>query len=102
MNSGRSSGGKRREPAARGSRLLMPEVGQGHVDVAQVDVDLVRAGLVGGVARDIALALAMAHEPQSLGPVLAHEMQKASASRLCQNRVSTRGALGPVGTPFSR
>ena len=65
---GRQSG----EPAARGFGLLVAEFGQGHVDVAQVDVDLMRARLVGGVARDIALALAMADEPQSLGPVLAH------------------------------
>jgi len=63
---------QRREPPAGRFSLLMPKLGQGHVDVAHVDVDLVRAGLVGRIARDIALALPVPDEPQSLGPILAH------------------------------
>jgi hypothetical protein len=39
------------------------KVGQRNVDIAQVDVDLVRASLVGRIASDIALALAMPDEP---------------------------------------
>ena len=63
MNSGRSSVRQGGEPAARGFGLLVAKFRQGHVDVAQVDVDLVRARLVRGIARDIALALAMPDEP---------------------------------------
>ena len=64
---------QRGEPAAGRFGLLDAELGQRHVDVAHVDVDLVRAGLVGGVARDIALALPVPDQPQSFGPVLAHQ-----------------------------
>src|SRR6185503_18120638 len=63
---------ERGEPAARRFRLLAPELGQRHVDVAQLDVDLVRARFVGGIARDIALALSMPHQPQPGGPILPH------------------------------
>ena len=60
------------KPAAGRLGLAKAELGERHVDVADVDVDLVRAGLVGGVAGDIALALPVPHQPQPLGPILPH------------------------------
>ena len=80
---------QRGEPAAGGLRLLDAERGQRHVDVAHVDVDLVRAGFVGGVARDIALALPVPDEPQPFGPILPHptilleRQQSIKLQRLC-------------------
>ena len=51
-------------PAA--SACCDAELRQRHVDVAHVDVDLVRAGFIGRIARDIALALPVPDQPQPL------------------------------------
>ncbi len=77
------------EPAASGVGLLAPEIGQGHVDVAARDVDLVRAGFVRRVARYVALTLPMPDEPQALRPVL--------SCRHIETTESTSGEIVPRG-----
>ena len=76
------------EPAAGGLGLLYSKGRERHVDIAHLDVDLVSAGLIGRVARDIALALAMPDQPQPLRPILPHcfllERLKAPQHGLCQ------------------
>jgi hypothetical protein len=57
---------------AGGRGLAQAEIRQRHVDVANIELDDAVAGGIGTVAGDIALALAMADEPQSLWPILAH------------------------------
>ncbi len=41
------------EPVSEGYRLALAEVGQGHIDVPDVQVDFLFAGLVRRLARDI-------------------------------------------------
>src|SRR6185369_18027494 len=66
--------------------LLFAEPRQRHVDVAHVDVDLVRSGLVGGITRDVSLALSVPDEPQPLRPILStHVATNSSRGTLCQN-----------------
>ena len=49
-----------------------PELAQWHVDIARFNVDQRQPGGVRGVTRDVARALAMAHDPQDVGPLLIH------------------------------
>src|SRR5947209_3247815 len=86
---------QRGEPAAGGLRLIDSEGRQRHVDVAQIDVDFVRAGLVGGVSRDIALALAMPHQPQPLRPILTHCRPPPTAQRISAAIVPLSSLDGP-------
>ena len=106
MISGRSLRGKRGEPAPGGFRLAHAELGQRHVDVAHVDVDLVRPGFVGGVPGDIALALAVPDQPQPFGPILAHWLllgwKKAPAPRLCPYSAASKVSAPPRSTETSR
>ena len=72
MTSGRSSAGSAANQRPAASACWMAELGQRHVDVADVDVDVVQPGFMRGVARDIALALPVPDQPQALGPILPH------------------------------
>ena len=74
--------GQRGEPAAGGVGLTMAELAKRHIDVAHVDVDHQRAGLVRRVARDIALALAVADQPQPRWPILACAHHRPFVSQL--------------------
>ena len=74
MTSGRSLRREGGEPAAGRLGLPVPQFGKRHVDVAEVDGDLVQPGFIGCVARDIALALAMPHQPQFRRPILPHAL----------------------------
>ncbi len=68
--------GQRREPGAEGVGLALAKVGQGHVDVAFGDVDAVPCGCFSQVARDVAGALAVPHDPNFLWPFLFHEVRQ--------------------------
>lgn len=52
-----------REPLAKRARLLHPELRQRHVDIAVIELDTLGTGGIGGVARNIARALAVADDP---------------------------------------
>ena len=65
-------GRHRSRTSARAPRLLLAERAQGHVDVPLGDVDQREAGGVGGVARDVARALAVTDDPKALRPSLLH------------------------------
>jgi hypothetical protein len=52
--------------------LALAELAQRNVDVAHLEVDHRQAGGVGGVAGDVAGALAVPDDPQFGGPSLSH------------------------------
>ena len=68
--SGSSSRGMAANQAPSASAWRSPSVGQRHVDVAMGDVDRRQAAELGGVARDVAGALAVPDDPQRLRPLL--------------------------------
>src|SRR5205085_2186446 len=81
------------EPVAHRVGLPLAQRRQRHVHVAAVDVDQMQAGRLGLLAREVARALAVAHDPDRLRPFLlegrgAHPWQ--AASRVPAGRVSTR------------
>ena len=60
------------QPPAQRRGLLLPQGTEGHVHVAVGDVDAAKAGGVGGVTGDVAGALAVADDPDAVGPALFH------------------------------
>ena len=60
-------GGK---PASKGTRLFFSERAQRDIDIPVGDIDIGQTGGMGGIACDIAGALAMADDPEALRPAL--------------------------------
>jgi hypothetical protein len=86
-------GGKLGEPAACGFGLAEAKVGQRHVDIADIEIDDAVPGGIRLVAGDIALALAMADQPQAFRPILAHRRSFRAKQSISGANCST-GAWG--------
>ena len=84
MISGRSSRVSAANQSPAAFRLPYAQRGQWHVNVAQIDADLVQSGLVSSIPRYVALTLPMADQPQTLGPVLHRHPPLRRHNRLCQ------------------
>jgi len=96
------------EPAAQRLRLPLAQVGQLHVDVAQIEVDPQHPLGMGGVAGDVAGALTMAHDPQARGPVgvaggvrgvITHPLFNAGAKGVF-HRVRASGPVKGMRAPY--
>ncbi len=70
---GPAVGRKVAEPGAQGLRLHHTPVAERDIDIPLLDGDPRRSGRVGGVARDVAGALAVTHHPEVFGPSRSHE-----------------------------
>ena len=68
--------GQGREPGAEGIGLALAQFGQGHVDIAFGNVDMVSRGRFSQIARDIACALAVPDDPDFLWPFLFHRVRQ--------------------------
>ena len=62
--------GKGAEPASEGGGLPLSELGEGNVDIADVDVDHAFTGFDRGVAGDVARRFAVPHDVQTIWPDL--------------------------------
>jgi hypothetical protein len=56
----------------------MAKLAQWDIDVPDSNVDFMQPRLIGRIARDIALALPVPHEPQLCRPVLPHALASPS------------------------
>ena len=86
-----------RGPAAERRGLPPAELGQRHVDVAVGQVEPLEARGLGGVAGDVAGALAVAHDPQAGGPrrVRAGARQHGADPALARCGVTPRAQARP-------